>query len=142
MINTFMKNLERLKFHYIYKTVCSITGRFYIGMHSTNILEDGYLGSGKILRRSVRKHGDNNHRIEILEFVDSFEVLKQREKFYVTEQLMNDPLCMNLRIGGDGGFSFINSSKDILEKMKQNKQTDTFRQQARNKTIDYILRSK
>lgn len=31
---------QRRKYHYIYKTTCSITNRFYVGMHSTNNLED------------------------------------------------------------------------------------------------------
>ena len=43
--------------HYIYKTTCNITNKYYIGMHSTSNLEDGYLGSGKRLRYSIRKYG-------------------------------------------------------------------------------------
>ena len=38
-------------------------------MHSTDDLDDGYLGSGKILGYSRAKHGDENHKKEILEFL-------------------------------------------------------------------------
>ncbi len=44
------------KYHFIYKTTNLLSGRYYIGMHSTNDLEDGYLGSGKKHRRTIKKH--------------------------------------------------------------------------------------
>lgn len=37
------RQAERRKYHYIYKTTCLITNRYYIGMHSTDNLEDGYI---------------------------------------------------------------------------------------------------
>ena len=46
--------------HYIYKTTCNITGRWYVGMHSTSNENDGYMGSGKRLRYSIRKYGKEN----------------------------------------------------------------------------------
>lgn len=92
------------KYHYIYKTTCKVTGKFYVGMHSTDNLEDGYIGSGKRLGYSIRKHGIENHEREILEFLPDRSSLKNREKEIVNEQFLQDPLCMNLQIGGGGGF--------------------------------------
>ena len=94
---------KQKKYHYIYKTTCTVTGKFYIGMHSTDNLEDGYLGSGKILGYSRHKYGDENHVREILEMLPSREALKAREKEIVNEQLLSDPLNINLKYGGDGG---------------------------------------
>jgi hypothetical protein len=91
------------KHHYIYKTTCKVNGKFYVGMHSTDNLEDGYLGSGKRLWHSIRKHGKENHSKEILEFLPNRSSLKDREKEIVNEQFLEDPLCMNLQIGGGGG---------------------------------------
>jgi hypothetical protein len=93
------------KYHYIYKTTCKVTGKFYVGMHSTDNLEDGYLGSGKRLWRSIRKHGKEKHEREILEFLADRSSLKAREKEIVNEQFLEDPMCMNLQIGGGGGWS-------------------------------------
>ena len=93
------------KYHYIYKTTCKVTGKFYVGMHSTDNLEDGYIGSGKRLWRSIRKHGLENHEREILEFLPNRSSLKNREKEIVNEQFLEDPMCMNLQTGGGGGLS-------------------------------------
>ena len=100
-----MANLNKLKkYHFIYKTTNLLNGKFYVGMHSTNKLNDGYLGSGKRLRYSIKKYGKENFKLEILEFFDSRELLVEREKQLVNEDLLKDTNCMNLRLGGEGGF--------------------------------------
>lgn len=91
------------RYHYIYKTTCIITGKYYIGMHSTDNLDDGYLGSGKRLWFSINYHGKENHTKEILEFLDSRKLLKEREAEIVTNELIQDDFCMNLVTGGQGG---------------------------------------
>lgn len=91
--------------HYIYKTTCNVTGRWYVGMHSTSNIDDGYIGSGTILRRSIRKYGKDNHNKEILEFCESREILVIREKEIVNKELISDDFCVNLKEGGYGGFS-------------------------------------
>ncbi|MCP4521027.1 MAG: hypothetical protein GY827_04965 [Cytophagales bacterium] len=93
------------KYHFIYKTTNLLTGRYYIGMHSTNDLEDGYLGSGKRLRYSIRKYGSENHQREILEFCNSRKELKLRESEIVTLNEIAKEDCINLKVGGEGGFS-------------------------------------
>jgi hypothetical protein len=91
------------KIHYLYKTTCLITNRYYIGIHSTNNLDDGYMGSGKRLRYSIRKHGVENHVKEILEFFETREDLTKREIEIVNSDLIKEVNCMNLVLGG-GGF--------------------------------------
>ena len=91
-------------YHYIYKTTCKVTEKFYIGMHSTSNLEDGYIGSGKRLWNSINKWGRENHEFEILEYLPNRSSLKEREREIVNEGLLQDPMCMNLKIGGEGGF--------------------------------------
>ena len=91
--------------HYIYKITCLVTNRYYIGMHSTNNMDDGYMGSGKRLRHSIRKYGKDNHIKEMLEFFDNRENLAKRETEVVNHNLIKEELCMNLTTGGLGaGF--------------------------------------
>ena len=90
------------KYHYIYKTTNLKNGKFYIGMHSTNDLNDGYLGSGLRLRRSIRRNGIENFKIEHLEFFHNRIDLANRETELVNGDLLKDPMCMNLMKGGYG----------------------------------------
>lgn len=93
------------KYHYIYKITCIVTGNYYIGMHSTSNLNDGYSGGGTRLGNSKRKYGKDTHIKEILEFLNDRESLAKREAEIVNEQFLQDPACMNLIVGGNGGGS-------------------------------------
>lgn len=96
---------------YIYKTTCTVTGRYYIGMHATANIDDGYLGSGKRLRNSIRKHGKENHVREILEFLPTKEQLIEREKEIITSEMLCDEQCMNIMSGGTGGYISVELQK-------------------------------
>jgi hypothetical protein len=75
-------------------------------MHCAYSLDDGYLGSGLKLRNSIRKYGRENFKREIMEFLSSKEELADREAELVNDDLLNDPLCLNLKKGGIGGGKF------------------------------------
>lgn len=92
------------KYHFIYKTTNVLSGKYYIGMHSTDDLEDGYLGSGTRLRYSINKHGKENFIREILEYCETRELLKQRETEIVNLDEIGKNQCINLKVGGYGGF--------------------------------------
>ena len=92
--------------HTIYKTTNKLNGKFYIGKHSTNNINDGYLGSGKYITNSINKYGKENFGKEIL-FVelnesDAYNI----ERSLVTTDLVNNDLSYNLTEGGRGGGSF------------------------------------
>jgi hypothetical protein len=93
-------------FYTIYKTTNIITGKFYIGKHQTEDLNDDYMGSGKILKRAVSKYGIDNFHKEILHICESEKEMNTLEKILVVP----DPeINYNLCHGGKGGFGFINS---------------------------------
>ena len=101
------------KYHFIYKTTCKVNGKFYYGMHSTDKLNDGYIGSGTRLWHAIKKYGRENFSIEILEFLPDREALKKREAELITEDLLKDPMCMNLTLGGHG--SWYAAQQKVLE---------------------------
>ena len=76
--------------HFIYKTT-HINGKYYVGRHSTDNLDDGYIGSGN-WPLSIK---DKTTLIrEILEFADNAEHLKILEGQYLAEHY-GRPDCMN-----------------------------------------------
>ena len=105
--------MPRKKFkalYYIYKITCKINGKFYVGMHKQTSEIDKYMGSGKRLGYSINKYGRENHIKEILEYLPDWESLVAREIELVNETMINDPLCMNLKLGGRGGNTGANGT--------------------------------
>lgn len=108
------------RFCFVYKTTNLINQKYYIGCHCTYKLDDGYLGSGMRIQRSIAKYGRENFKLEILEFFETREQALDREKELVTEELLKDPMCLNLQIGGKGGWS----EKVGHERQRQLRKTD------------------
>lgn len=108
---------KQKQYHFIYKTVNQVNGKYYIGMHSTDNLEDEYLGSGQRLWHAIRKYGKENFKREDLEFLPDRSSLKDREKEIVNEELLKDSMCMNISLGGNGtpyGATFPNRKSSPL----------------------------
>lgn len=103
MVCSLNENLERFynkKYHYIYKTTNIDSRIYYIGRHSTNNLEDNYKGSGTVLKRMFKKYGKKSFKTEVLLFCKNFQELLNKEEEIVNEDLLKDPLCINLIVGG------------------------------------------
>lgn len=91
------------KYFFIYVTTCMVTGRYYIGKHSTKNINDGYLGSGDLIRQSIQKYGKGAHTCKILEIGADENDIRRLEAIAISEQVLADPLCMNKAPGGQGG---------------------------------------
>ena len=90
------------KQHIIYKITNQLNNRFYVGMH-TGFPDDSYFGSGKRLKAEIKKYGKENFKKEILEILTDRKLLELREAELVNEELLANPLCLNLKNGGEGG---------------------------------------
>lgn len=53
-------------YHILYRTTNIINNKEYTGVHSTNNLEDGYLGSGRKFKAALKKYGKDNFKRTIL----------------------------------------------------------------------------
>jgi hypothetical protein len=99
--------LQNNSYGFIYKTTLP-DGRYYIGQHkiiNKNTLDPTYFGSGVILKDYIKSKGSLNLIREILEFGYNHAELNLLETKYVTEEVLRDPLNINLDFGGRNIFS-------------------------------------
>jgi hypothetical protein len=99
----------------VYKTVDFTNGRYYIGVHKTNNPNDSYLGPGKVFMRAVAKHGKVNFRKDVL-FIFNTGAEAFAKELELVDAAKTDPLCYNLRQGGNGGFDWINAQPEITKR--------------------------
>ena len=117
--------------HYlIYKITNNINGKYYIGCHKTSNIDDNYMGSGKAIKNAIKKYGLEKFKKEILFECSSVEEMFSKEKEIVTEDIVNDRLSYNLKLGGTANFYYVNKNKlnhksnqhlILSQKLKSNK---------------------
>ncbi len=88
---------------FIYRTVNKVNNKKYYGKHSTYDMDDGYIGSGTILCRSIKKYSKDSFRRDILMFFDSESDLNKYEMLFINESLVSKDDVYNIAIGGQGG---------------------------------------
>ena len=96
--------------YYLYEIKNNINNKIYVGVHKTKVLDDGYMGSGKVIKSAIKKHGIDNFTKIILETFDNRESMFAREKEVVTDEFLSRDDVYNLRLGGDGGYDFIHKN--------------------------------
>lgn len=89
-----------MKYHYFYKITNTVNNKYYYGVHNTDNIDDGYMGSGKILKKAIIKYGIECFKKEILKYFDTTEEAFLYEKEIVNETLIKDENCYNVQIGG------------------------------------------
>lgn len=99
-------------FYIIYKITNTINNKIYIGKHQTVDIHDSYMGSGKYLRRAVEKYGIENFKKEILFQFDNEVDMNEKEAELVTEEFCMRSDTYNICVGGKGGFSYINKTRN------------------------------
>ena len=97
-------------FYYLYEIRNNLNGKIYVGVHKTKNLDDGYMGSGKVIKRAIEKHGISNFTKVILETFENAEAMYAREKEIVTVDFLAREDVYNLRRGGFGGFDHLNTT--------------------------------
>ena len=101
------------KYHFIYITTNTLNGRYYIGVHSTDNLDDGYKGSGKLLKQAFKKYGKKNFTTKPIQFYNSKTLAEQWEEYIVDETFIQFEDNYNLTTGG----GLIYHTKEIRAKI-------------------------
>jgi hypothetical protein len=114
-----MKLKNEYLYHFIYLIENAINHKKYIGKHSTNKLNDGYMGGGIYLGFAKKKYGLENFSKKIIEYC-SEETLNDREMFWINELSTFKPHGYNLTNGGDGGntYSLLSEGKKKIFRKK------------------------
>lgn len=107
-------------YYTIYRTTNTINNKIYIGKHQTEDLEDGYLGSGKILKRAINLYGEDKFESEILYIFESKIEMDKMEAEIVDAEFVKREDTYNIKLGGEGGFDHINYV-DIVGRKEKNR---------------------
>jgi hypothetical protein len=127
----------------VYKTTNLINDKIYIGFHSIDSMDcilctesiydsiflDGYLGSGKLIKRALEKYGPQNMKQELLLVTDDRDEAEELERELVNKEFVKDDTNYNLSLGGNvtilfeenNGFYGKKHNKLIIEKIQQSR---------------------
>lgn len=92
--------MKSKKHNIVYKVTNRINGKIYIGVHKTDNLDDGYLGSGRAIKAAVLKYGKDKFTKEVLYEFDTYQEALEKEKEVVDKDFINRPDTYNAAIGG------------------------------------------
>jgi hypothetical protein len=116
VVTSFTVNLYGFLFihmkHYtVYKITNKINGKIYIGIHITDDIDDGYMGSGSILKKAQQKYGIENFEKDYLHIFDSADEMFEMESKLVNESFVSRNDTYNIRQGGIGSWDFVNKNQ-------------------------------
>jgi hypothetical protein len=121
-----------MKIYFIYIIKNTLNGKYYIGKHETTKIDDGYFGSGTVLKNAIKKYGKDKFIREIIEFCDNSEILCEREIFWISELNSFCPNGYNINVGGRGGDNYTNNpNKEIIREKFKNKSTRKYTNEER-----------
>lgn len=126
-----MNTKEKLH-NYFYKITNLVNEKYYYGIHSTDNLDDRYMGGGDAIRAAIKKHGKENFTKEIIANYQTRKEASDHEKRFVTLELIKLEECYNCRTGGDNEYTF-NISDDAKLKMSNSRKGKTATKETKTK---------
>jgi hypothetical protein len=137
----FNQKSKEKTYHIVYLTTNIVNQKIYVGVHSTNNLNDRYLGSGKTMRSAIKKFGENNFKRIIL-----YQCLSRQDACIIENQIIdqyfiNRKDIYNIMLGGGNLYGTHNeTTKNIISlKNKGLIRSDEFKNKV-SKTLTGIKR--
>lgn len=135
-------------YYTVYKTTNLINSKEYVGFHKIknideiqhqesetgSIFKDGYMGSGKLIKRALEKYGPMNMKQSLLLITNDKIEAEELEKFIVNKTWVESDNNYNLSIGG-GVTILYGESNGFFNKL-HTKETIEKLQISRNKTLE------
>jgi group I intron endonuclease len=116
--------------YYIYRITNLINGKTYIGQHKYTELNDRYMGSGKLIRLAIKKHGFENFKKEILVDEISNRDLADRLEIAYIREFKPD---YNLTKGGTGGDVMSPETKRRMSEAMKMRKRGPYSEETRKK---------
>lgn len=119
-----------MKSNEVYKITNKLTNKVYIGITNQGSgaryrhhWYESRTGEPSPIHRSMAKYGEENFTLEIIDFADTYDELKEKEKYWIKWYNSTDrSIGYNLTEGGDGTFGRMHS-----EETKEKNQTKSLR---------------
>ena len=107
---------------YIYKTTDLRNNKIYVGQHKSEIFDTSYYGSGKIIKKLLRKYGNQIFTCELIEECKTADELNDREIYWIKKlNCLDKSVGYNLATGGvfgDSGYHQGMCGKSQSDKQK------------------------
>lgn len=115
-----------MKSNEVYKITNKVTNKVYIGITNQGSgaryrhhWYESRIGEPSPIHRSMAKYGEENFTLEIIDFADTYDELKEKEKYWIKQYNSIDrTIGYNLTEGGDGTFGR-KHSEETKEKIRQ-----------------------
>lgn len=107
-------NVPKYKFYIVYKITNTINNKIYVGAHRTNIINDGYMGSGKNIIDAYNHYEINNFEKEILFLFNNEKDMFLKEKEIVNKEFLEREDVYNIAIGGCGDWTHCTEKRQEL----------------------------
>ena len=110
-------------YHYFYRIRNIFTSKEYYGVHSTINLNDGYSGSGKLLKKSIKKYGISGFIIQPLKFFKTRLECSEYERMFINEDFLTSEHhhIYNIAGGGLNGHFIPSSTREKISNSERGK---------------------
>lgn len=119
------------KFRFVYCTRNLINNKIYVGQHTTTNLSDGYIGSGVLFQKAVKKYGKENFKTRHCCYCNNQRELNQAEIYWIAywESIEKG---YNLKQGGKSASGY-KYSQEICNKISKSLQGHSVSEESLNK---------